>query len=714
MPHGNYPSKNYSMPPRTQKNFHLGGVQLPLITPTSDWTPPSTLPDLRRVGVLALDVETRDEGLAAKRGSAWPTRGGHICGVSVAWREAGTLHSLYAPIAHPDTQCLPRETVAGWLRGVVASDVHIVTQGGLYDWGWLRADLGVTMPPGERVEEVGAAATMVDENRLTYNLDDLCEWRGLPGKDEGLLREAAAAYGFGASRDEVKRNLWRLPARYVGPYAAPDAVQTLLVWESLHEVIRSEGTEAAYRLECALLPLVHEMRRRGVRVDIPAAERARDALLAQRDAVFEELRDKLGERVGMEEIGRTKWLERVFAAHAPEVAVPRTAATERFPAGQASFTAGSTGWMHKSKHWLPRLVVRADKYNNAATKFLQGYILDYATRGRIHAEVHPHRSDEGGTRSLRFSYSHPPLQQMTARDEELSPLIRGVFLPEDGEVWAKPDVSQQEYRFIVHYAARLGLPKAAEAVQMYRDDPRTDFHDLCTKMFNPGLDFDHMGKVEFKRLRDPMKDTNFAKSFGAGVPKFAAMIGRTVEEAAAIYTQYDEKLPFVQALFEKCESLAARRGYITLYDGARRHWTDWQPRYLSGGEWARGRDLHQRLNPCPHEEALARTRDAVHVWHGKTLRRADTRKGMNALIQGSAARHTKLWMIACWREGIVPLLQLHDELDTSVKSREEGEMVVRLGVEAVRLEVPVRVKVTFGRNWGDALHEWDELKGEQS
>ena len=143
--------------------------------------------------------------------------------------------------------------------------------------------------------------------------------------------------------------------------------------------------------------------------------------------------------------------------------------------GNPSFTAGTTGWMHKHEHWLPRLIVKADKAHNAATKFLETYILGHAVNGRIHAEIHPHRSDDGGTRSLRFSYSHPPLQQMTAHDEELAPLIRGVFLPEEGEVWAKPDIRQQEFRFIVHYAIKHGLRKAKEAAERYRTDPDTDF-----------------------------------------------------------------------------------------------------------------------------------------------------------------------------------------------------------------------------------------------
>src|SRR5215469_14731109 len=208
-------------------------------------------------------------------------------------------------------------------------------------------------------------------------------------------------------------------------------------------------------------------------------------------------------------------------------------ARHQIPAHQkreSVFHRCTSGWMHRHPHWLPNLIVKADKYNNAAINFLQGYILDHVVNGRIHAEIHPHRSDEGGTRSLRFSYSNPPLQQMAARDEEVAPLIRGVFLPEEGEVWAKPDISQQEFRFIVHYATKLKLTRAQEAAERYRADPNTDFHDLVAEL--TGLD------------RKQAKNVNFAKAFGAGVRKFAAMIGKPDSEARAIYAHYDRLLPF--------------------------------------------------------------------------------------------------------------------------------------------------------------------------
>jgi DNA polymerase I-like protein with 3'-5' exonuclease and polymerase domains len=648
----------------------------------SNWQIPTELPDLRRLGIVALDTETRDDRLRADMGSGWPFRSGYLCGVSVAFRDEARVRGLYFPIRHPDTNNFDPAQILAWLNDLVVSDVRIVTQNGLYDWGWLRAEAGIRMPPGERIEEIGALATMVDENRYQYRLDALCSWRGLPGKDEALLRRGIEALGLITNKRKKvvpQNHLWQLPARYVGPYAETDAVNTFLLREDLNPILDREGTRAAYRLECDLLPLVLEMRLRGIRVDLAAAERARDLLLRKRDVVFAELSEKLECRVGMDEIGRSKWLAETFDRLG--IKYPRT------EKGNPSFAGGQTGWMSKHPHWLPQLITKADKYNNAATKFLQNYILDHAVNGRIHAEIHPHRSEDSGTKSFRFSYSDPPLQQMTSRDEELAPLIRGVFLPEDGQVWAKPDASQQEFRLVVHYANQHKLRKAADAVARYRDDPDADFHALAAAM--TGLE------------REPAKYVNFAKIYGAGVGKFADMIGKPLAEAQRIYAQYDRELPFPRQLSDIYTKRARNQGYITLYDGARRHFDKFAP----GGKWKKG------AGPCGLEEARERLRDPSHPWYQRgRLYRADAHTALNALIQGSAARHTKLWMRACWHEGIVPLLQMHDCLDCSVSSLAQAELVARLGCAAVQLDVPMRVDLKFGRTWGDAKHSWAELE----
>jgi DNA polymerase I-like protein with 3'-5' exonuclease and polymerase domains len=649
--------------------------------PPVEWHAPTELPDLRRVGIIALDVETRDDGIRADRGSAWPWHGGHVCGISIAYHAEGKICAHYFPIRHPDTQNFNPEQVYRWLRDHIDSGVRFVTQNGLYDWGWLCAEAGIKMPPSARLEEIGAMATLIDENRFSYGLDSLCDWRGLPGKDTALLREAVQAAGWASGKRSINvaEHIYKLPAQLVGPYAEADAVAALALFENLNPILDQEGTRAAYRLEVDLLPMVLEMRRRGIRVDQIAAEQARDYCLQKRDQALAELSDQLGSLVGMTEIASPIWKARTFDAH--HVNYPRT------EKGNPSFQAGKLGWMAKHQHWLPRLIATANKYEHAGSTFLEGHILAHLIGDRIYGEINPHRSEEGGTKSFRFSYSNPPLQQMPSREKELGSLIRRVFLPEEREVWATPDISQQEFRFLVHCATAQGLRKAKEAADRYLDDPNTDFHQLVAAL--TGLD------------RELAKAVNFAKIYGAGIKKFAAMIGKPEAEARAIHARYDRELPFVMQLAKRCEYTAARQGYIQLYDEARRHWDSWEAPAVA---------RIKGMGACSREEAERRVADPNHPWYRRRLRRANTYTALNALIQGSAARQTKLWMRAVWREGIVPLLQMHDALECSVSSREQAERVARLGEEAVQLAVPMRVDLKFGRDWGDAKHTWEELK----
>jgi DNA polymerase I-like protein with 3'-5' exonuclease and polymerase domains len=275
------------------------------------WSVPNELPDLRRVDLLAFDTETKDNGISAERGSGWPTRDGYLCGVSVAYRADGEMRAHYLPIRHPDTNNFNPDQLYHWLKDHVASGVRFVTQNGVYDWGWIRAEADIRMPPSDRLEEIGALATIVDENLGRYSLDALCKWRGLPGKDEALLRQGCEALGLIQNRRKKfhpQSHIWQLPARYVGPYTEGDARKTLLLLESLNPILDRENTRDAYRLEVDLLPLVLEMRRRGIRIDMAAAERARDLLLAKRDAALAELSDKLGAPVSMHELDRNRWL----------------------------------------------------------------------------------------------------------------------------------------------------------------------------------------------------------------------------------------------------------------------------------------------------------------------------------------------------------------------------------------------------------------------
>ena len=82
-------------------------------------------------------------------------------------------------------------------------------------------------------------------------------------------------------------------------------------------------------------------------------------------------------------------------------------------------------------------------------------------------------------------------------------------------------------------------------------------------------------------------------------------------------------------------------------------------------------------------------------------RRAFTYKALNRLIQGSAADMTKKAMVELYKEGIVPHIQVHDELDISVINDLEAAKIKDIMENAVDLEVPNKVDYESGPNWGE-------------
>ena len=99
--------------------------------------------------------------------------------------------------------------------------------------------------------------------------------------------------------------------------------------------------------------------------------------------------------------------------------------------------------------------------------------------------------------------------------------------------------------------------------------------------------------------------------------------------------------------------------------------------------------IHKAL---PHESALRE--------HGPGIKRAYTYKALNRLIQGSAADMTKKAMIDLYKAGIIPHIQVHDELDISVEDLDHANKIKTVMEHAVSLEVPNKVDYEFGPNWG--------------
>jgi DNA polymerase I-like protein with 3'-5' exonuclease and polymerase domains len=629
--------------------------QLDMFVPVSTWIPPTTLPDWRGARLLAIDTETKDMGLSADLGPGWAFKNhGHILGVSVCVED---IDPIYVPMRHPDTDNVDVNRVVNWLNDLILSAGSVVFHNMSYDTGWLESDLNIPIHPGPVYHDTYAMAVMLDENRNSYSLDSCCKWYGVPSKDERMLRESAIALGC-----DPKSDMWRMPARYVGPYAEQDAASTLdLACKSIPQ-ITEQNLEKAYRLEMDLIPLSNMMRRRGMRVDLDRCAVVGQRFDVQCKEALAEIKWHLKQRrdVTIDDLHSPAWLEMVFDDQGIEY--PRTPKTKR---GQ--FQAD---WLETLDHWLPKSIVKARKFHDSVDKFITQYIIDHTIDGKIHAEIHQLRDDTGGTRSYRYSYSNPPLQQTPSRDPELGPYIRSCFVPEPGEEWLSMDLKAQEPRLTVHYAHEYKTIGSQKAVDYYNNDPNPDYHSMVAEL--TGLP------------RKEAKIINLGVAYGMGVDKLAQSLRVSSDQAQIILNQYNSRLPFISHLTKILSHEASTKGYITLLDGARCRFDSWEPA---------GYRMESQV-PAPT------LKTAQYRWPGRQLKRYGTHKALNRKIQGGSARQVKMIMRECARQGYIPLISMHDEINWSINDRRVIPIIQDLMVNTVKLHVPSAVDIEVGSNWG--------------
>lgn len=638
--------------------------QLGLFVPMPDpWLRPEFMPNWMDCPILALDLETKDVGLNKKKGPGYAFKDhGHIAGFSVS----NGLKSLYFPLRHPDSDNFDIESAYRWIRAhLTRPNGETVFHNASYDLGWIFREMGYVK--STKVSDTMAMAVMLNENRMSYSLDALCKANGIPGKDKTQLKEAARALGL-----HPMQELHKLPARFVGAYAEADATATFALYKFLEPRIIEEDLTQAYRLEADLIEVCTLMRMRGIRIDEERLEEHRVAFTIKRDEILADLQERFGYQVDMGHLLSSKKLAAWF---------------NEYGLGYGSTKKGApsfeSDWLEVQDHWLPKSIALARKYDQAAEKFLKGYIYDHMIDGRIHAEIHQLRDiDEdrggGGTRSYRFAYSTPPLQQMPARDPDVGKKIREVFLPEENEEWFVADLDQQEPRLTVHYAAALECPGYEKAVAYYQTVPNADYHQMVADM--AGIE------------RKPAKIINLGLAYGMQTKKLAKSLGLDDEDALALLRQYHTEVPYVNALSNVCEKKAQLYGYIRLIDGARCRFDLWRP----ADDW---------FGPA---YPLA-TAQANPEWQGKKLVRADVRKALNRLIQGSAARQVKKAMLDLYKTGHLAMIQMHDDLSFSIKDRAVIPEIVKIMCCAMKLNVPVRCKPEVGPSWGEVekLEEYD-------
>ena len=614
-------------------------IQKPMFSPQTEWIPPQDFPDLSRYDEISIDLETKDPQLKTM-GSGSVTGKARIVGIAVAVKDwAG-----YYPIAHEGGGNMDEKRVIEWFRIILNYPSTKIFHNAMYDVCFIRA---AGLKINGRIVDTMIAGSLVDENRFRYDLGSMGRDYLGRGKNEAVLKETADVWGV-----DAKSEMYKLPAMYVGEYAEQDAKLTLALWQEMKKEIYNQDIESIFDLETELFPCLVDMRFLGVRVNIQAANELKDKLSLEEKECLLKVKKETG-------VDTQIWAARSIAQVFDKLHLPfdRTEKTN-----SPSFTKN---FLQNHPHPTVKLIARAREINKAHTTFIDT-ILKHEHKGRIHAEINQLRSDQGGTVTGRFSYANPNLQQIPARNKELGPMIRSLFIPEEKCKWGVFDYSQQEPRLVVHYAALQNLYGVDDVLDAYNDSD-VDFHQIVADM------------AEIPR--EQAKTINLGLFYGMGKNKLQAELGVSKEKAEGLFKQYHSRVPFVKQLMENVMGRAQDRGQIRTLLGRLCRFHLWEPNQFG---------IHKAL---PHEAALTE--------HGPGIKRAYTYKALNRLIQGSAADMTKKAMIELYKEGIKPHIQVHDELDISVESAEHADKIKNIMEEAVNLEVPNKVDYESGSNWGN-------------
>jgi len=617
---------------------------MPLFPRISEWLPPQNFPNLSEAKEIAIDLETCDPNMESL-GPGWPRNDGYIVGYAIAvdgW-------TGYFPVAHAGGGNLDKRIVERWISDVVATPADKIMHNAAYDLGWLRAS---GFKVNGTIYDTMLAAPVLDENRYAYSLNALGFDYLKEIKSEQGLKDAAGDFGVHA-----KKELWKLPAMHVGEYAEQDAALTLKLWHHFQVLMRKEEVESIFQLETEVLPVLVDITLKGIKFDRAKCEKHIIEMRSKETEILKYLKSQAGMQVDI-------WAAQSIAAAFDRLAIqyPKTAA------GAPSFTKS---FLDTHEHPMAKMILEARELNKTHGTFLEPYLKHSAKDGRIHTHFNQMRNEEGGTVTGRLSASNPNLQQVPARHEIIGPMVRGLFLPEDGQVWAANDFSSQEPRLLVHYATMLGLPRAETMAQAYREDPNMDFHQMVADL--AGI------------KRKAAKTIGLGLMYGMGKAKLANSLDLPLDEASELIATFHSKVPFlkgtVDAVMKRIEHPASG-GCIRTLLGRKCRFPLWEP-----VEWGVNKAL-------PREQAV--------IEYGVRIKRAGTYKGLNRLIQGSAADQTKAAMAALHKAGFNLLLQVHDEIALSVRNIEEAREAADIMAKAVTLEVPSRVDVETGPSWGAA------------
>ena len=650
--------------------------------------------------VVAVDLETYDPNLKT-HGSGAIIGKGKVCGIALAYDDK----KFYFPIAHkedegPASNLAPSLVWRSLNKKIFQNEkVKKVFHNAMYDVCWIRAVTGMMLKGP--IYDTMIAASIIDENRPRYSLDSLAKDYLGESKYKGDLTDRALEE-HGVS--DPMSNMHLLPHDLVKDYAEQDVNLTLQLWKKFEKIIKTpvntksknkKTLENIFDLETRLFPCLVEMRFKGVRVDEEKAKLLGGELKKEQAKIIEAIKKE------------TKISVDIWAADSIQPLLEQQKITDYKVTPKTGRVSITKSYLESHPNKYLKMIAKARQLDKLFNTFVHG-ILKFVHKGRIHAEINQIRSEKGGTVTGRFSMSNPNLQQIPSRSDQGNK-IRGLFLPEEDHKWASFDYSQQEPRLVVHYALKNGLHGAEDMADEYNKNPDTDFHEIVAKMA--------------KITRKQAKTINLGLFYGMGKTKLARSLELEDDEAKELFNQYHTKVPFVRKLSNGLQDFAEKNKNIFTLEDRFCRFDRWEP---VNKEWnaekgvfeiSEYKEVEGKKQIVRSSVPILKREEAENRYLANKVRNQEandpncknfedyyrpafTYKALNRLIQGSAADMTKKAMVLLFEAGIVPHIQIHDELCFSIKTEDEAKKIKDIMENAIELKVPNKVDYDSGPNWG--------------
>jgi DNA polymerase I-like protein with 3'-5' exonuclease and polymerase domains len=659
--------------------------------------------DLDGITTVAVDLETYDpnlktKGLGAIRGD------GFVCGVAIATGK----DTVYFPLSHSDTNLSLDKKLKLWeiLDEKLFQNEKItkVFHNAMYDVCWIRAVTGKKMKG--RIVDTMVAASVIDENRFRYSLDSLSK-DFLKEKKGGYdLQEKTLVWSKGTIKDPMS-NMHKLPASIVKDYAKQDVNLTLKLWKLFDQefdkvlytkyeedekgnklknkdgnfiIVEEKTSRNIFELETKLFPCLVDMKFKGVKIDVEKARAFGKRLEKTRNNIIDYIARKTNIRI------------EIWAASSIKALLDHQNINDYTKTPKSGMPQLPKNYLSTHKNKYLRLIAKAREFDKAKNTFIEG-LLGFVHNGRIHADINQIKGEDGGTVTGRFSMSNPNLQQIPSKGY-IGKKMRELFIPETGSEWYSFDYSQQEPRIVVHYAIKLGMAGTAD-LQKEFDKEDADFHQIVADMANIP--------------RKQAKTINLGLFYGMGKIKLQKELNLDSKRAQTLFNTYHAKVPFVRQLSRDLSEFASNEGLLFTLGDRFCRFDKWETR---DKEWnpETNRFTEVKLYPT-REEAIDGYKleqmqkynkliDSENEHFEKHYTRAFTYKALNRLVQGSAADMTKKAMVMLYEKGIIPHIQIHDELCVSIKDKETRTMVQNTMEQAIKLEINNKVDCEHGPNWG--------------